>query len=130
MFGDNSEDVQHRGASNPAQLREQANMININLLTAKHKPKTATRDTSLEALESLDADILSRRQRLICDYIRQAGGATCWEVEQALELLHQSASSLIHQLFRKGQLVETDARRPTGSGRMAIVGGLPDDGEH
>jgi hypothetical protein len=81
-------------------------------------------DTSLEARESLDEDTLSRWQREIYDYIEQANGATCWEVEQELELLHQSASPLIRRLRLKGQLVDTGQRRPTGSGRMAIVWGV------
>ena len=49
------------------------------------------------------------------------GGATCWEVEQALKLSHQTASPRIWELKRLGLVVATGARRKTGSGRGAEV---------
>jgi predicted ArsR family transcriptional regulator len=82
------------------------------------------RDTSQAALESLDENTVSRQKHRIFAHIKSIGGATCWETEQALGILHQTASAHISRLSKAGELIDTDKRRPTGSGRMAIVWGL------
>jgi hypothetical protein len=78
-------------------------------------------ETSIAALESLDPEVKSRRERQILEYIEAAGGATGWEIATALSLLHQSTSPAITKLQRQGRIVDTGERRPTGTGRMAIV---------
>jgi hypothetical protein len=80
-------------------------------------------ETSVAALESLDPAAKARREQLILACIESNGGATCWEVERALDLLHQSASSTITRLRKAGHLVDTGERRSTNTGRMAIVWG-------
>jgi len=82
------------------------------------------RNTSQAALESLDENTVSRQKHRVFAHIKSTGGATCWEIEQALGILHQTASAHISRLSKAGELIDTDKRRPTGSGRMAIVWGL------
>jgi hypothetical protein len=80
-------------------------------------------ETSLAALKALDPEVKARRERQILEYIKTTGGATCCEIETALGLLHQSASSTITRLRSGGHLVDTGERRPTNTGRMAAVWG-------
>lgn len=58
----------------------------------------------------------------VLDYIRQCGesGAICEQVEQALELSHQTASARCSEL-KAQKLVEVRGSRPTKSGRSAGV---------
>lgn len=48
-------------------------------------------------------------------------GATCSEVEQALGMLHQSASARIRELVQGGYLTDSTKRRDTAHGRKAVV---------
>ena len=50
-----------------------------------------------------------------------SGGATCDEIEVALELRHQTVSCFIRFLTQDGLLYDTGDRRMTRSGRKAIV---------
>jgi hypothetical protein len=82
------------------------------------------RDTSIEALESQDEETTAHRRNRIWRYIAERpDGATCWEVEQALGMLHQTASAAISNLSADRALADTGRRRATGSGRRAIVWG-------
>lgn len=55
-------------------------------------------------------------------------GATCDEIEQALQLSHQAASARCTELLKSGGLVWHDqAKRRTRSGRWARVYHLPDE---
>lgn len=79
-------------------------------------------DTSHEAAESMKP----HHSRLANDclaYIKLEGDATCWEIEQALEMSHQTASARLWELRRAGVIQDTGRRRKTGSGRSAIVWG-------
>jgi hypothetical protein len=80
-------------------------------------------DTSIAALKSLDPETKARREQQILDFIEAIGGATCHEFEVKLRLLHQSASAAITHLRKAGRLVDTGERRPTNTGRAAIVWG-------
>jgi hypothetical protein len=81
-----------------------------------------TRDTSIAALQSQDEETVAHRRNRIWQFIaEQRDGATCWEVEQEFEALHQTISAAIAHLSKDGHLVDTGKRRPTGTGRMAIV---------
>jgi hypothetical protein len=82
------------------------------------------RDTSIEALQSQDEETTAHRRNRIWRFIAERGGATCWEVEQAFGALHQTVSAAISNLSADGVLVDTGERRPTGSGRKAIVWGV------
>jgi hypothetical protein len=82
------------------------------------------RDTSIEALRSLDANTITRNRLRVLHLIATTGGAICDEIEVALRMPHQSASALITRLSRQGRLRDTGDRRPTRSGRPAIVWGV------
>ena len=85
--------------------------------------RLGVQETSIAAHESQDPSAKARRERQILAYIKTEGDATCWEVETALGLLHQSVSPTITRLRNAGHLVDTGERRPTNTGRMAIVWG-------
>jgi hypothetical protein len=81
-------------------------------------------ETSIAALESLDPEAKARRKQEVFNFIKSEDGATCWEVEKRLGLLHQSASATITRLRKAGHLADTGERRPTNTGRMATVWGV------
>lgn len=51
--------------------------------------------------------------------------ATCWELEEALHMSHQTASARIRELAMAGRIEASGATRPTNSGRQAIVWQVP-----
>jgi hypothetical protein len=124
----NSEDIQLRGIipANPYNIGKP--IINARRTGPKIQKRGSfqppPRDTTLAAAQSLDENKMSRRRHRILSYIKLRGGATCCEVERDLDLLHQTASSFIRRLFKAGQLKDTKMRRPTRTGRMAIVWGI------
>jgi hypothetical protein len=59
---------------------------------------------------------------------RAAQGATCDEVEAALNLPHQTASARVNGLRTMGEIVETKRTRDTRRGRKASVYTLPQFG--
>lgn len=54
-------------------------------------------------------------------HIEAAGGATCDEVEVGTGMSHQTASARIRELRQLGSVRDSGQRRPTRSGRKAIV---------
>jgi hypothetical protein len=83
--------------------------------------RCAARETSIAAFESQDDETMCYRHNRIYGFIKERGGATCWEVEQAFGGLHQTISAAISNMCAKGTLVDSGARRPTATGRKAIV---------
>ena len=78
--------------------------------------------TSRAAAESVRGPIADGDESAVYEAIRQAGGLTCAEVEARLGLSHQTASARVHGLHRvKGWIEDSGQRRPTPSGRAAIV---------
>lgn len=78
-------------------------------------------DTSRAAAESIEHE-LGRLQRLVLDFVSlRLHGATCDEAELALSLKHQTASARFRELAELGVIVDSGERRPTSSGRKAIV---------
>jgi hypothetical protein len=87
-------------------------------------------DTSIEAAHRIVPDI-GRLQSEVLAFIaargpaitsrHSGGGATCWEVEEELELRHQTASARIRELVLKDFVRDSSVRRLTGSGRRAVV---------
>jgi predicted ArsR family transcriptional regulator len=102
----------------------------MNSITECRKSNTSPRvsATSIAAFESLDPEVKSKREQKILEYIRNHGGATSWEVQKALGLLHQSASPCITRLRNAGHLVDSGERRPTNTGCMATVWRVAHDG--
>jgi len=52
---------------------------------------------------------------------RGPGGATDYEIEQALGMLHQNASARRNGLVKEGYVCDSGSTRQTGSGRQATV---------
>lgn len=89
-----------------------------------HKALAVYRETSREAwdsvlshLSTVDGDIMARIA---------AGGATCDEIEAMTGYKHQTAAAQIRHMTKAGLLVASEVRRPTRSGRKAIVWVLAD----
>lgn len=79
-------------------------------------------DTSKLAAEEIKPH-LGRLQSRVYSYILKQGysGATCEEVERALNLGHQTVSPRILELRYKGKLKDSGHRRLTTTKRLAIV---------
>jgi hypothetical protein len=79
-------------------------------------------DTSTAAADSLDDNLLSRLRAQIFTIIDlRPRGATCDEIEIALNLRHQTASARVRELALGGLIFDTGQRRSTRSGRSARV---------
>lgn len=78
------------------------------------------RETSKRAARSMVPHV-ERLERRVWDAIHVAAGLTSDEVEVQLALPHQTVSARIHSLMRRGNLRDSGRRRPTRSGRQAIV---------
>lgn len=80
-------------------------------------------DTSRDAADSLDESLLSRLRGEIFALIDVRGerGATCDEIEVALDLRHQTASARVRELALAELIFDTGQRRRTRSGRGARV---------
>jgi len=82
------------------------------------------RETSGEAWASVLAS-LGEIDRRILSYVRDRRGATTDECMNALGMVHQTASAQLSHMAASGLVVDSGARRPTRSGRAAIVWVLP-----
>ena len=60
---------------------------------------------------------------MVLAYVASRGdeGATCDEVESALDMRHQTASPRVNELAGRGFIVDSGRRRKTRSGRNAAV---------
>ncbi len=75
--------------------------------------------TSKEAAVRMVSKADAQRQKIL-GYIARVGTATCDEIEQALQLPHQSVSARINELNYAFKAIErTGKRRETRSGRWA-----------
>ena len=83
-------------------------------------PPPGKTDTSAEAAAKIQAHV-DDSSRKIFSMIKERGGATCDEVEAEIGMIHQSASARIRGLVQAGLIAESPLRRPTRSGRPAIV---------
>jgi len=79
-------------------------------------------DTSKLAAEEIKPH-LGHLQSTVYSYILKQGdsGATCEEVERALDLAHQTASARVYELHHKGRIKDSGHRRLTTKKRLAIV---------
>jgi len=84
-------------------------------------------NTSAAAFKSIDSHRARMRFAVMKEIIAQgANGATTYEIEVALSMLHQTASARMYELTEQGRVVDSGKRRKTGSGRSAVVHILPD----
>lgn len=80
------------------------------------------RQTSQAAFMSTRSQAHNMRMKVLAEIKRgKARGRTCDEVEEATGLLHQTASARVRELFQKGLIKDSGAKRDTRSGRSAIV---------
>jgi len=79
-------------------------------------------DTSVAAAHSM-VDLGARLRLEVYSFIAECGqtGATCEEVEQALNMKHQTASARVNELANGGHITNSGRKRSTSSGRPAIV---------
>lgn len=84
-----------------------------------HVRNSPTSKAAADSMSGRTKDLCARI--LVCFGDVGAVGMTCDQVEEALELRHQTASARIVELVGSGDLVKTDRTRPTRSGRAAAV---------
>ena len=79
-------------------------------------------ETSKAAAESVKGTASSVRKQILA-ILNERGtlGATDYEIEQTLGLIHQTASARRRELVLKGEVIKTPTRRKTGTGRTATV---------
>lgn len=80
------------------------------------------RETSLQAAKDAKSNVQAMRTAILA-FIRRQGtyGATDDEIEQALGLMHQSASARRRELFLAELVQPSQKRRPTRTGSAARV---------
>jgi predicted transcriptional regulator len=81
--------------------------------------------TSLEALKSIDR--MSIAEKILCEL--RILPSTDDELEQRLNMRHQTVSSCRRLCVKKGWVVVTGNKRPTRSGRNANVWELTKEGK-
>lgn len=84
-------------------------------------------ECSQQAHETIKPD-KKRLQAMIIGYLRTCGaaGATCDQMEVALNLSHQTCSPRVNELMKAQKILPlTDYKRMTRSGRRATVWILP-----
>jgi hypothetical protein len=77
-------------------------------------------DTSHNAAENATRRGPSQRKR-IWEALQHLGGATDYELSQATGILRSSAAKRRQELQELGHVIETNKRRPTDTGTLAIV---------
>jgi len=82
-----------------------------------------SREVSRAALESIPKETHEKRRSRILRLIDERRGLTCDEIEIETGGLHQTVSSAITALRRRGKLHDTGERRATRYGCQAIVWG-------
>lgn len=83
-------------------------------------PPSVPVDTSEAAAESVAECAETMRQRVL-DAILAMDGATCDEVEERLNMKHQTCSARVCELRRMGMIRDSGKVRKTRSGRNAVV---------
>lgn len=83
-------------------------------------PAAASGDTRVAAFREADRETAQERVFALVSS-RGEGGITCDEAEAETEGLHQSISPAFHALARKRRIRDSGRRRPTRTGRLAIV---------
>ena len=91
--------------------------------TPPHEDPETSRDAA-EEIRHIARTQRERVQRYVCE--QGYTGATCDEVEIALDMPHQTTSARIRELAQLGGLVVTKLRRKTSHGRGAFVNVCPE----
>ena len=84
-------------------------------------PPHQPRDTSIEAAHAIQAQA-GRLQRLVLDHLIERGerGATDYEMEQALEMAHQTVSARRRELVQKNLVMDSGMRRRTAKSKARV----------
>jgi predicted ArsR family transcriptional regulator len=77
--------------------------------------------TSAAALRSILPHLGDLNHEILRHIQSSPSGLTCDEVEQDLNLRHQTASARIRELAQHGLLVDSQERRRTRAGRSAAI---------
>lgn len=92
------------------------------LFSSAHVPFVVGSDTSMEAAESIQEHATRLAMRVYHSIVlADRIGRTCWEIETATGLSHQTASARVRELALKKYVVDSGIRRKTGTGRNAVV---------
>lgn len=78
-------------------------------------------DTSKEAWRSILPKLILTWRETVRVLIDKREGLTCDEVEVIAGMKHQTASARIRDLYLEGAILDSGERRPTRSGRSAVV---------
>jgi hypothetical protein len=83
-------------------------------------------DTSVNAYRTVVAGPGGSKSRdmlrvELCIAASKAEGMTCFEVEQTLDMKHQTCSARISDLKREGRLIDTGRRRATTSATAMVL---------
>jgi len=86
-------------------------------------PFVSGSDTSAAAAASITPSAAQAMRDTILAKITYSAsaGLTCDQVEELLDMRHQTASARIKELKDEGLLLDSGRRRPTRSGRKAAV---------
>lgn len=76
--------------------------------------------TSQQAAESI-SNVGKLAYKVLINIATTKGGLTCDEVESLMNGKHQTISARVNELRDKGWIKDSGVRRPTRSGRKAIV---------
>jgi predicted ArsR family transcriptional regulator len=78
-------------------------------------------ETSASAYHALSRERKQADHRRILAALEEHGGLTCDELVELLGLLHQTASARLNGMAAKGLAHQSAERRPTRTGRAAVV---------
>jgi predicted ArsR family transcriptional regulator len=84
-------------------------------------PYVAGSETSKGAAESMAPHASRLAEEVFAYVLGREDGATVDEVEEALGMLHQTAGARMRELVKAGRVADSGAKRPTRSGRKAVV---------
>lgn len=88
-------------------------------MTYPNSPGYVPTQTSIAAASSIALRAPALREQVFAAI--KAKPSTCWEVEDGLDLSHQTASARIRELAMACRIEASGSTRPTQSGRQAIV---------
>lgn len=83
-------------------------------------PYAVGRETSAAAAHAIEPSAVTLCGQVLAA-IRACHGLTCFEIEEALHLRHQTASARIWDLHTRGLITDSGARRLTSASRAAVV---------
>ena len=78
-------------------------------------------ETSKDAAVSVEKAAPAMRAKVFGYVKATLRGATCDEVERMLSMSHQTCSARIRELFMRGDIEDSNIKRQTRSGRLAVV---------